>query len=279
MENTKAVSQVETKEVAEVDDEELASLINQNAKLQEKESEGDSIQASYILLAKSGTKALKKSQEELYIPGLSVGDFFLQKEKVILGDVLRVVPLAFITLYDEMENDTKDAKFFGVWNKEQASQFDLADDSYFNRQLPNGHILKPRNWVMVEVLEHPEIENAVIAFKSTGSRIWKKWKEDAKTRASSSATLVYEIKEESYNNDNYDWTDVGFEYVESLLETDKMMALHCLKKSNALRESYERNTLIGNRNLNEAKKATATVAYIEDSSEVEDSEDTEELGF
>lgn len=279
MEKTKAVSQVETKEVAEVDDEELASLINQNAKLQEKESEGDSIQASYILLAKSGTKALKKSQEELYIPGLSVGDFFLQKEKVILGDVLRVVPLAFITLYDEMENDTKDAKFFGVWNKEQASQFDLADDSYFNRQLPNGHILKPRNWVMVEVLEHPEIENAVIAFKSTGSRIWKKWKEDAKTRASSSATLVYEIKEESYNNDNYDWTDVGFEYVESLLETDKMMALHCLKKSNALRESYERNTLIGNRNLNEAKKATATVAYIEDSSEVEDSEDTEELGF
>lgn len=279
MENTKAVSQVETKEVAVLDDEELASLINQNAKLQEKESEGDSIQASYILLAKSGTKALKKSQEELYIPGLSVGDFFLQKEKVILGDVLRVVPLAFITLYDEMENDTKDAKFFGVWNKEQASQFDLADDSYFNRQLPNGHILKPRNWVMVEVLEHPEIENAVIAFKSTGSRIWKKWKEDAKTRASSSATLVYEIKEESYNNDNYDWTDVGFEYVESLLETDKMMALHCLKKSNALRESYERNTLIGNRNLNEAKKATATVAYIEDSSEVEDSEDTEELGF
>lgn len=279
MENTKAVSQVETKEVAVLDDEELASLINQNAKLQEKESEGDSIQASYILLAKSGTKALKKSQEELYIPGLSVGDFFLQREKVILGDVLRVVPLAFITLYDEMENDTKDAKFFGVWNKEQASQFDLADDSYFNRQLPNGHILKPRNWVMVEVLEHPEIENAVIAFKSTGSRIWKKWKEDAKTRASSSATLVYEIKEESYNNDNYDWTDVGFEYVESLLETDKMMALHCLKKSNALRESYERNTLIGNRNLNEAKKATATVAYIEDSSEVEDSEDTEELGF
>lgn len=279
MENTKAVSQVETKEVAVLDDEELASLINQNAKLQEKESEGDSIRASYILLAKSGTKALKKSQEELYIPGLSVGDFFLQKEKVILGDVLRVVPLAFITLYDEMENDTKDAKFFGVWNKEQASQFDLADDSYFNRQLPNGHILKPRNWVMVEVLEHPEIENAVIAFKSTGSRIWKKWKEDAKTRASSSATLVYEIKEESYNNDNYDWTDVGFEYVESLLETDKMMALHCLKKSNALRESYERNTLIGNRNLNEAKKATATVAYIEDSSEVEDSEDTEELGF
>lgn len=279
MENTKAVSQVETKEVAEVDDEELLSLINQNAKLQEKESEGDSIKASYILLAKSGTKALKKSQEELYISGLSIGDFFLQKEKVVLGDVLQVVPLAFITLYDEMENDTKDAKFFGVWNKEQAGQFDLADGSYFNRQLPNGHILKPKNWVMVEVLGHPEIENAVIAFKSTGSRIWKKWKEDAKTRASSSATLVYEIKEESYNNDDYDWTDVGFNYVESLLETDKMMALHCLKKSNALRESYERNTLIGNHDLNKTNKATATVAYIEDSSDIEGSDDTEELGF
>ena len=109
--------------------------------------------------------------------------------------------------------------------------------------------------------------------------IWKKWKEDAKTRASSSATLVYEIKEETYTNKDFEWTDVSFNYVESLLETDKNMAFHCLKKSNALRESYERNTLIGNHTLNEARKTTATVAYIEDSSEVEDSDDTEELGF
>ena len=279
MENTKAVSQTEGKEIAEVSDDEIATLMAQNAQLQAKESEGDGVKADYILLAKTGTKALKKSQKDLFIEGLAVGDFYLQKEKVNLGDTLKVVPLAFITLYDEVEDKPQNAQFFGVWNKEQAVTYPVADGSYFNRQLPNGHILKPKNWVMVEVLDHPEIENAVIAYKSTGSRIWKKWKEDAKQRSQSSATLVYESKEEVCSNENNEWTDIGFEYVASLLETDKVMAVKCLKKSNALRESYEKHVLIGNHDTQSLTAPKTTVAQIADSSDVEDSYDDAELGF
>lgn len=278
MENTNAVSQTEGKEIAEVSDEEIATLMAQNSKLQEKENEGDGVKADYILLAKVGSKALKKSQKELFIEGLAIGDFYLQKEKVNLGDELKVVPLAFITLYDEVEDKPQNAQFFGVWNKEQAVTYPVADGSYFNRKLPNGHILKPKNWVMVEVLGHPEIENAVIAYKSTGSRIWKKWKEDAKQRSQSSATLVYTIKEESYSNDVNEWTDIGFEYAESLLETDKVMAVKCLKKSNNLRESYERHTLIGNHDT-KALTAPATTSQAVDSSDVAESYDDEESGF
>ena len=279
MENTKAVSQTEGKEIAEVSDDEIATLMAQIAQLQAKESEGDGVKADYILLAKTGTKALKKSQKDLFIEGLAVGDFYLQKEKVNLGDTLKVVPLAFITLYDEVENKPQNAQFFGVWNKEQAVTYPVADGSYFNRQLPNGHILKPKNWVMVEVLDHPEIENAVIAYKSTGSRIWKKWKEDAKQRSQSSATLVYEIKEEACSNENNEWTDIGFEYSASLLETDKVMAIKCLKKSNNLRESYEKHVLIGNHDTQSLTAPRAPVAQIADSSDVEDSYDDAELGF
>ena len=279
MENTKAVSQTEGKEIAEVSDDEIATLMAQNAQLQAKESEGDGVKADYILLAKTGSKALKKSQKDLFIEGLAVGDFYLQKEKVNLGDTLKVVPLAFITLYDEVEDKPQNAQFFGVWNKEQAVTYPVADGSYFNRQLPNGHILKPKNWVMVEVLDHPEIENAVIAYKSTGSRIWKKWKEDAKQRSQSSATLVYEIKEEVCSNENNEWTDIGFEYVASLLETDKVMAIKCLKKSNNLRESYEKHVLIGNHDTQALTSPKTTVAQISDDSDVEDSFDDEELGF
>ena len=279
MENTKAVSQTEGKEIAEVSDDEIATLMAQNAQLQAKESEGDGVKADYILLAKTGSKALKKSQKDLFIEGLAVGDFYLQKEKVNLGDTLKVVPLAFITLYDEVEDKPQNAQFFGVWNKEQAVTYPVADGSYFNRQLPNGHILKPKNWVMVEVLDHPEIENAVIAYKSTGSRIWKKWKEDAKQRSQSSATLVYEIKEEVCSNENNEWTDIGFEYVASLLETDKVMAIKCLKKSNNLRESYEKHILIGNHDTQSLTAPKTTVAQIADSSDVEDSYDDAELGF
>ena len=272
-------NQTEGKEIAEVSDDEIATLMAQNAQLQAKESEGDGVKADYILLAKTGSKALKKSQKDLFIEGLAVGDFYLQKEKVNLGDTLKVVPLAFITLYDEVEDKPQNAQFFGVWNKEQAVTYPVADGSYFNRQLPNGHILKPKNWVMVEVLDHPEIENAVIAYKSTGSRIWKKWKEDAKQRSQSSATLVYEIKEEVCSNENNEWTDIGFEYSASLLETDKVMAIKCLKKSNNLRESYEKHVLIGNHDTQSLTAPRAPVAQIADSSDVEDSYDDAELGF
>ena len=270
-------NQAEGKELA-YSEEELAGLLAQNQKLQEKENEGEGIKADYLILAKTGTKALQRSQKDLYIQGLQIGDIFLQKDKKVLGAEVKVVPLAFITLYQEKESAAQDAKFFGMWNKEQAVTFPVADGSYFNRQLPNGHILVPVNWVCVTVIGHHEIENAVIAFKSTGSRIWKKFKEDAKSRSGSSATLVYKIFEEAYSNDKFDWTDFGFEFVESLLETDKEEAVYCLRKSNAIREAYENATLVGNHDVT-ALSSRATVAQITDASEIEDSTDDEEMGF
>ena len=270
-------NQTEGKELA-YSEEELAGLLAQNQKLQEKENEGEGIKADYLILAKTGTKALQRSQKDLYIQGLQIGDIFLQKDKKILGAELKVVPLAFITLYQEKESAAQDAKFFGMWNKEQAVTFPVADGSYFNRQLPNGHILVPVNWVCVTVIGHHEIENAVIAFKSTGSRIWKKFKEDAKSRSGSSATLVYLLKEGLYNNDKFEWTDFDFQYVESLLETDKEEAVYCLRKSNAIREAYENATLVGNHDVT-ALSSRSTVAQITDASEIEDSTDDEEMGF
>lgn len=279
MENTKAVSQTEGKEIAEVSDDEIASLMAASSKLQEKENAGEGIKADYLLLAKPASKAMKRSEKDLFIEDLRVGDIYIQKDKRNLGAELKVVPLAFITIYNERESANQNARFFGVWNKEQAVQFPLADGSYFNRQLPNGHILVPVNWVMVTVIGHHEIENAVIAFKSTGSRIWKKWKEDAKARSSSSATLIYTIKEESYNNDKFDWTDFGFEYTANLLETDRAEAVYCLKKSNAIREAYDKALLIGNHDVDSITAPKTTTALIEDAAETEDSFDDEEIGF
>ena len=272
---SETLNQTEEKEI--VKNDELAELLAKNEKLQERENESDGVKADYLILAKPNTKALQRSQKDLYIQGLQIGDIFLQKDKKILGSTVKVVPLAFITLYQEKESTAPDAKFFGVWNKEQAVTFPVADGSYFNRQLPNGHILVPVNWVCLTVIGHHEIENAVIAFKSTGSRIWKKWKEDAKKRSSSSATLVYTIREESYNNDRYDWTDFGFVYTENLLETDKEEALYCLKKSNAIREAYDNATFVGNHDVSSltSKKASA---LIEDDTSIEDAAD-EEIEF
>jgi hypothetical protein len=269
-------NQTEGKEVASVNEDELAELLAQNQKLQEREVAEDGVKATYILLAKAGSKALKRSDKENYIEGLAQGDIYLHKEKKNLGSSIKVVPLAFITLYNERENANQDSKFFGVWNKEQAMKYPVADGSYFNRQLPNGHILVPVNWVMVSVLGHHEIENAVVAFKSTGSRIWKKWKDDAKTRSGSCATLVYELKEAEYKNDSFEWTDFGFEFSANLLETDKNEAVYCLKLSNQIREAYEKHLLIADK----VEEKPSAPAAIEDKSEVADCyDDEEESGF
>lgn len=272
-------------------DNELASLMAENEKLQVKEmmGDGDGVQPDYIVLAKSGTRALKRSEKDLYIEGLHIGDFFIQKEKKVLGNVLHVVPLMFLKVYNEMDGVSKDARFFGKWSSEQASQYPLVEGSYFDRQLPNGHILKPTNWVVVKVKEAPDLKFPVIAYKSTGNRIWKAWKDDVKKRSGSSATLLYTVQEEACSNADYDWTDIGFEYSANLLESEegKKLAVQSLRESNDMRKAYEQGLLIGKHS--EAKVAApasraalpakSANALAHEAADTEESFDEEELGF
>lgn len=278
--------EAETRDVS-VDDE-LAALVAENSKLQEREmmGDGDGVQPDYILLAKSGTKALKRSEKELFIADLHQGDLFLQKDKKVLGAELHVVPLMFLKVYNELESGARDARFLGKWTSEQALEYPLVEGSYFDRQLPNGHVLKPTNWVVVEVKEAPELKFAVIAYKSTGNRIWKAWKDDVKKRSGSSATLLYTVQEESCSNEDYDWTDIGFTYCANLLETDKNLALTSLRKSNDMRKAYEKGLLIARHPDVVAKKpdapalpAKSAKAMAAEAASVEDSFDEEELGF
>ena len=157
----------EKKAVQAVNDDDLQALLAQSEKLQETEFAEDGVQFQYILLAKVGSKALKKSNAQMYIKGLAMGDFYLQKEKVNLGDAVKVVPLAFITIYNEVDFDGNDNKFFGKWTSEQAKQYPLVEGSYYNRALPNGNILVPVHLVLVEVLGHEELDRAAIAYKKT----------------------------------------------------------------------------------------------------------------
>ena len=158
-------------------------------------------------------------------------------------------------------------------------QFPLVEGSYFDRQLPNGHILTPSNWVVVEVIGHREIKLAVIAYKSTGSRIWKNWKEDVRKRSGASATLVYKVFADTYENTKGKWLDTNYAFAGNLLEKDRNEAVFCLQKSNELREAYSKQLLIQKHNLDALMATPRAVAQIGDASSVEESNDEEELGF
>lgn len=231
-------------------DEEIAQLIAQNERAQKAEL-AEASSADYILLAKPATKALKRSSDK-YIDGLSIDDFYIQKSKTVLGKDLLVVPLMFMTVYNEMDSSDSNAKMLGIWAKEQAEQYPLVKDSFYNHKLPNGHILVPSNWVAVELLRceggevtgHLDVEFGVVAYKSTGSRIWREWKKDVKSRAGSSATLVYHLASEEQHGSKGDWTDIGFTFAGNLLELSKIEAIHCLKKSNELHEAYDKHFIV-----------------------------------
>ena len=231
-------------------DEEIAQLIAQNERAQKAEL-AEASSADYILLAKPATKALKRSSDK-YIDGLSIDDFYIQKSKTVLGKDLFVVPLMFMTVYNEMDSSDINAKMLGIWAKEQAEQYPLVEGSFYNHKLPNGHILVPSNWVAVELLRyeggevtgHLDVEFGVVAYKSTGSRIWRAWKKDVKSRAGSSATLVYHLASEEQHGSKGDWTDIGFTFAGNLLELSKIEAIHCLKKSNELHEAYDKHFIV-----------------------------------
>lgn len=253
----------------EIMNKEIEELLEENKVLRQDEMSEGGVKPDYIILAKTGTKALNPVEKELYIEGLKMGDFFIQGDKKVLGNELVVVPLAFMTVYNEKESASVGARFLGKWSREEALKYPLADSSFFDRILPSGHILTPSNWVVVEVLGHKDLKFAVIAYKSLGSRIWKSWKEDVKRRGGSSATLMYKVFADTYENTKGKWLDINFAYKGNLIEDDKEMAVYCLKKSNRIAEAYNGKTLFQQHALPspESKESMA------------EEDDLEDLGF
>ena len=72
---------------------------------------------------------------------------------------------------------------------------------------------------------------------------------------------------EYYYNIKIDIEDLS--YAKELRKINKNVAVFCLKKSSAIRESYEKHTLIANRKV----EATPVQAYIEEASDVEEVSD------
>lgn len=248
------------------ENKELQALLAQNKELSANEGNGG-VKADYILLAKPNCQAMKKTSD-MYIEGLKIGDFYCKvgDKRVNLGDKIEVIPLAFLSLFQEKESTERDAQYFGIWSKEQALEYPM--DEHYNRTLPNGHILMPVYWVVVEVIGHKEIERGVIVFKSTGGKIFRKWQNDSMSRADASAIQVYEVTEHTYQNDKYDWTDYGFEYKGSLLDKglENEELIRIVVKSNDIRAAYLKGAFAPKREL-----------LGSDSSQAEEEE--EEVGF
>jgi hypothetical protein len=243
----------ENTEVA-VNDPALAALAARAAAADTATRSSDGMNVSFVSVCQATAKALDDTDTKMYIPGLAQKDFYIQAQKMKLGKKLRVIPLAFLSVYNEFSGPGQNAKFLGVWHKDDAERFDLCPGSYYNRELPNGHELRPVKWVAVFLPDFPEVERAVITFKSTATKIAKDWAKDIESRKGSSFQFSYLLSASTTSNDKGKWFEIEPVFEKELFTNEDgkftikdPLAKVTIEKSLELNEAYANSILIRRR--------------------------------
>lgn len=211
----------------------------------------DGVNVQFISLCQSQAKALDED-DALHIPGIKQKDFYIQAKKIRFGPRLTVVPLAFLTVYTEYSQSGNNGKFLGIWHKEDALQYPLCVGHFFNRELPNGHELRPAHWVLVYLPDHPEIERAVITFKSTGNKVAKAWNKEVDARGTS-CQLIYELSSKGVSNDSGKWNEVTYDFQGYVYETEPKFKIiedyaeEVIEKSLEYNTQYQKGVLVPRR--------------------------------
>lgn len=262
---------------------ELAALAKQTQEADRRSRAAGGLNVTFISLAKTGTQALLEENAELYVEGLQLKEFFVQSTKTRLGKKLRVIPLYFLSVYNEMTSlDTKTSKFVGVWRKQDAEKFDLAPGNYFDRELPNGNYLRPATWMMLYLPDHPEIENPVITFKSTGQRIVKNIQKAIKANGDISCSVELELVAEMQKNDHgQSWYDIGWEITDRTFEVMKdgsvklyaPYAEKCLVTAKELAEADKASLIVAQRSAGASKQDSSGASSDDDDDDYDDDDD------
>ena len=115
-------------------------------------------------------------------------------------------------LFAEYENVAKSPKYFGPWQYEEGMQFDLVDGSFYDRQLPNGNILKPIIWVPVLLPDFPDMNKPILSAKVTTNAIFRAWKKEIVGMDAVPPQCLYTVKATKIKKDKNDWIDYEFTF-------------------------------------------------------------------
>ena len=177
-------------------DEELASLEASAKRVDDMNDTG--VNVSFISLASESCQALDEDNEAMYIDGLKKGEFYIQSKKANLGKDLRVIPLAFISVYNHYSDNGPAPRFIGTVSKADGDRLPVLDFTFASgkknfsvRDCGDGSVLKPSYWVPVLLPDYPDIKDGVVTFKSTGNAVCKEWKKDVKAQGGLTASHVY----------------------------------------------------------------------------------------
>lgn len=147
--------------------------------------------------------------EQNYIKGAKARDFVITSRKLRLGQALDATIIGMFKVYAEVEpavNKGDMAKTVGYWHPADAEQVPL--EGNFDRPLANGHVLQPVHWVFLYLHDNPDIEGLVLAFRSTGNKIYTQLEKLVKGNSTIAPELRFTIgsqgiKAEKYNRTYY----------------------------------------------------------------------------
>lgn len=242
---------------------------------------GSMASLNYLSLCQSNTKAKKKAFPDTYIKELSDGQFFIQSKKLVLGEEVRFVPLAFFQIYQEYQTDpqvTKDAKMVGVWLPEDAEKLEPQYGKQWNRETEDGHVLCPAWWIFGYLPDFPDEDRVVLTYKSTGNKTARKWFKDASQRAPDAPfSLIYKLVAEEEVSGSNSWLKVTPVFDSCVYTLDKDGDLDkinedfvesVIDRAGALNKAFAEGRLVAHHAVNSARAAR-------DVSETDDDADDE----
>jgi hypothetical protein len=251
--------------------DELSALAAQAQALEAIERAKIGRQCNFIALAQ-GNSGMLLPDDPGYIEGVKLHDFVLPQKKLILGQTFNATVLATCKLYAETakkERDNEVPPTLGFWMPEDAENVPV--QGYFDRPLPNGNILRPVHWVFLYLHDHPEIEDAVLPFRSIGNTVYTSLAKQIKSESAICTELQFKVSKQAIRNESYRTTNYypkfelagrNFTFRNGMVNP-QLLASETVKeilvRSTQIQQDYADMQLVGRKNVSALLKPPAPV--------------------
>jgi hypothetical protein len=249
--------------------DELSSLAAQAQALEDVERAKTGQQCSFIALVQ-GNSGMVIPDDPGYIEGVKMHDFVIPQKKLILGQSFEATPLGQFKLYAEMAKKERDNELpptLGFWMPEDAENVPV--QGYFDRPLPNGNVLRPVHWVFLYLHQYPEIEDAVLPFRSIGNTVYTNLAKLIKSESAICTELRFRVSKQAIRNESYRTTNYypkfelagrNFTYRNGAISPQQLPAetvKEILERSIQIQRDYAEMRMIGRKNTSALLKPPA----------------------
>jgi hypothetical protein len=252
----RAVSPAKGKGAEDLSD--LAASVKELEDVQRAQS-GSSL--NWLTLVQGNTGIVKQG-DPMYIKGAKLLDYVIPSKKLRLGPVLDATVLGMFKLYEQRPPKKGDgmSPTVGFWLPEDAEQ--VPQTGIFERELANGDLLYPVHWVFLYLHDFPDVEDALLAFRSIGNQVYKDLEKLLKSESTLWSEVRLKITNQSKRNEehkstsyypdfeiagrNFAYTDDKVSSVKGGLTPPEVRDI--LTRSGKLQSDYAKAKLVSRRN-------------------------------